>query len=788
MRKLTAWVVWTSMLLGTPIEAQTRSPRTPQAANQKPVQLSSSTDWNAQIQKYQALLNDVDIASDPDAKHAVYLKWVDATCQSKRAKVLEAIGDSDISLANTVYSTCVKRLQAQESSDGMAGATGEAANPTIPADNPPSITIPNVTLPQGCSSVPRLNDDFKTDTLLQFPTPSTAAWSPDPKWVQLNANSSGGEVSTKSTVWLGYINRLRYNVTLGGVVTPIAAPTIPNGIFPTTTPASASQPAPNKPAPKAGPLHGIQSVFDSFNTCFQTISTTVVAFQSRLANEELLINDARDRIENNINSLQPIVNTLEEARAAADRSILPQNEIPTFPMGDVTQLRGLLTEFISKYAQFAQWASDGGWNESEFQRVSTGAAATAQALDKYLASPSAPNTNGSSTTNDSATRNGSGTGTSNSDSGGTTRNGTSPATRAPAGTARGNNSVAASQGANSKKPGAKAKNSNAGQSGIGNATTGGAGGAGSGSGGGSGTGSGQATDANAGTVAGNGTTQQAPSPAAIDVGSTEVRNYEANREYINRWSDAFRRVAVAPAGYFVATYKPQCGGWFGQGTSTQMQITVLDATNPTQNPTPRNLDKVVCQSALTVTNGLGLSFIPDRTPAFVPSTNSGANGSPVLGFSSDARVRPAYALQVNAALWSPRESRFEVHWALGAMLTAVTGGATTDIFTGPSFSFRKRAFFISPIYDLGQRTVFQNGFIVGTPQGVLTSPPTRQTWKSGFGLTITFPLSPGSSTVNSSNSTGNSGAGSTGGATGTSNSKSGNKASDGSGSNPGSGD
>lgn len=173
------------------------------------------------------------------------------------------------------------------------------------------------------------------------------------------------------------------------------------------------------------------------------------------------------------------------------------------------------------------------------------------------------------------------------------------------------------------------------------------------------------------------------------------------------------------------------------------------------------MDKVVCQSALTVTNGLRLSFIPDRTLAFVPGTNSGTNGSPVLGYSSEASVRPAYTLHLNAAIWSPRESHFEIHWSLGAMLTAVTSGVTTDVIAGPSFSFKRRAFFTFPVDDLGQRTVFQNGFNVGTPQGVLTSPPTRQTWESGFALTITFPLSPGSNTTNSSNSAGNSGASAT---------------------------
>jgi hypothetical protein len=777
IRKLSAWAILTSMLLGTFLEAQTTNSPAPPASARKPAQKSTSTDWGAQAQKYQSLLNDVDIASDPDVKHAIYLKWIDATCQSKRAMVQQAVGGSDTSLAASVYSACAKRLQAEESNGTTTVAAGSSGNSASASGTPPVNTPPNVTLPQGCASLPQIN--FTTNTPLAFPPPVTEAWNPDSTWVELNANSSGGEISTKSTVWLGYINRLRYNVTLGGVVTPIAAPTIPNSIFPTATPAPTSKPdAATKPA-KAGPLHGPQAVFDSFTDCYQKISTTVVTFQSQLGNEELLLNDARDRIENHVESLQPIVNTVEEARAAADRSVLPATEIPAFPIGDVIQLRGLLTDFISKYGEFAKWASADSWNASEYGRVSTGAASTAQALDKYLVSPSTSgstsNTNASAPTNANTN-----TGTSTANSGNGNSGAGSGATSGPNAAAP----VATGQAGNKKKPKSKDKNSNTGQSGTSNAASA-AGPNGSGAGTGSGAASGAATgggQGSAGTGTSNGTTQQAAGPSALAVGSQEVKYYEANREYINRWSATFRTVAVAPASYFVATYKPQCGGWFGQGTSTQMQLTIVDATNPGQNSTPKNLDKVVCQSALTVTNGLGLSFIPDRTPAFVPSTNSGTNGTPVLGYSSTARVRPAYAVQVNAALWSPKESNFEFHWSLGAMLTAATGGATTDIITGPSFSFKKRAFFISPVFDLGQRTVFQHGFYVGEPQGVLTSPPTQQTWKPGFGLTITFPLSPGSNTTNSSNSNGNSGS-----TTGGTNSNKGNKGNSNSGSNSGSG-
>jgi hypothetical protein len=745
MWRISAWALSISTLMGTIVVAQTPGAATSQAPTKTLGKRTTPADWDVQAAQYQALLNDVDISSDQDVKHAIYRKWVDATCNSKRAKIEQVVGGSDASFAASIYSACVKRLQDQESTAATPATPGSAVGTT------PRATMPNATPPPGCQTLPMMNNDFKLDKPARYPTLASDVWAPDPKWVELNANSSGGDISTKATVWLGYINRLRYDATLGGTVSSIAAPTIPNSIFPTSTPGSTQ----SKPKIAAPP----NNYFLQFNNCFDDITVWIVSFQTTLAKQELLLNEYREKITNHLNSLQPVVNSLAEARASIDYSVLPPTEIPAFPIADIIQVRGLLTEFIPKYAEFAQWASANPTSWSEFNRVTAGADSMAKTLDKYLTSSA--NASSINTTASLNAPNISRSAISDTTSG-------NPSTLKAGARAEMATDSETQQRGNKKKskPNANGNGGKAGMdtrsgsqpetgAGTGSGTANMPNASGTGVNNGAGTATGQPSD---GTTAAN---RRPSGPSAIDLGSQEVNDYEANRRYIDTWSQSFRKFATVPAGDFVLIYRPQCGGWFGQGTSTQIQLTVVDKTNSGQNPTVNNLDKVVCQSALTVTNGLGLSFIPDRTPAFVPSNNSGTNGSPVLGYSSTARVRPAYAVQVNAVFWSSREANFEFHWSLGAMLTAATGGATTDIITGPSFSFKKRAFFISPVYDLGQRTVLQSGFAVGTPQGVLTSPPTRQTWKSGFGLTITFPLSPGSSTTNSSNSSGSSGTGTT---------------------------
>src|SRR5208282_5262650 len=97
-----------------------------------------------------------------------------------------------------------------------------------------------------------------------------------------------------------------------------------------------------------------------------------------------------------------------------------------------------------------------------------------------------------------------------------------------------------------------------------------------------------------------------------------------------------------------------------------------------------NLDKVVCQPTISVSSGLGLSFLRAQTPAFVPSVKLDSNGKPVLdsngnpviiqslGYSSQSPVGAGYALQANASLWNTKRWGFEFHWSFGAMLTAST--------------------------------------------------------------------------------------------------------------------
>jgi hypothetical protein len=640
-----------------------------------------------QAEQYQALLQDPDVSSSPELSAAVREKWIDVACRAKQLN-LSLLGIQDAALSKQLYDSCTLRLRSSQSGKVNAPpATTSGA--TASSQTPPPFPT-GLQPPPSCLAFPAIKFDESAPTT-NDPIPMGASRINLAKLVPLNATGSGGEIYTKAGVYVAYVNRLRYTASLGGTVSAISAPTVPFSQMFTTTPLAATQNSTPKPTVQKKPGEKVpQDNFDEFSQCYQHIWETLTAFQGKLAMEEALLNNTKLKISASTANLQPIVKTPAEARTAANLGIFPTHESPAFPSSDLGNLKILNEEFIVQYAKVHDWvtASGSDYNTAEFARVSSGANDLSNRLDQYLAeTPGSGNAGAAS----------------------------NPANNAPAAKKlAGSGNPDSPTNPNNPPPPTNPANSN--------------------------------------------------NPSKSTDNASEASDYEAARTYIYNWKQVFRTVNGANDDYFIETFNPQCGGFFGDGTSTQMQLSIVDNLNPPAagtKVTPTNLDKVVCQSTISISNGLGLSFIPSQTPAFVPAVKKDSQGNPVLdssgnptiiqslGYSNQSRVGAGYAFQANASLWATQRWGFEIHWSLGAMLTASSNGATTDIITGPSFSFRRRTFFVSPMYDLGLRTVYVSPFQPGMPQGNLTSPPTQQVWKSGFGLTITFPFNNGTKNVDS---------------------------------------
>jgi hypothetical protein len=797
MRKLSAYTLIALLLSWPSVIAQSASQtRSVSPKGSKPTTVPAPSNPTA-ADVYSSLLAMPDINSDPNLKKIVYAAWVDATCKGEQQKLLSIKDVSSLgpTFIKAVYAKCSEKWNAQpipsggpvsppngtSSPSGNNAQTG-ATNPSTQDVTSLNAAVESVSIPAGCSSVPAPGQKVDPSTQAQNsvgPIPMKSADIPT-KWLHLNATGSGAELHTKDPVWVGYVNTLRYSASLGGVVTPIQVPAIPNLIIPSAPapPTSKTTTATSQGRPLGTPTPNANTTFSALNNCINQIQAQVVSFQSNLAAQELLLNQTRLRISQLLNQLQPMANSAAEARASADLSIFPTKVVPPFPTSDVVALRGLLSEVQTQYSQIEQWATATG-HEATYQAESETAVALGSALDKYLIGPDVDSSggtadsSGSSGQEKSAISSGNGSGSAANSSGSTgsastisttseanhTGSSGSPTVQSTASTGT-RTSSRRTLSQRSLTGGSQPNGSAASATGsVGSVTTG-------------------SNNITSGTSSSNGTSPVSSSASSdlcaasnLEDSSKEVNDYEANRCYIDVWLQQFRKVAGANDQYFIVSFSPVCGGWFGQGTSTQIQLTTIDSLNPSKITTPANLDKIVCQPVITVTNGIGISFVGSKAPAFVAGIQKdssgnpvlGSNGNPtiiqVLGYSSRAPVNPGYAVQANAAFWAKKDNFVELHWSVGAMLTAATGGTTTDLTVGPSFSFKKRAFFVSPVYDLGYRTDYQSGFTVGAPQGNLTSPPTGQFWRSGFGLMITFPFTQTTTSQNSSSASQGSGTG-----------------------------
>jgi hypothetical protein len=409
--KLLGWSVTVIFVVPTLLSAQTSFPVKSTVPAQPPI---GTAQKQPTLAEYQNLLSDTDVVGDPDVLKAIYAKWVDLSCKQKQAK-LAAVGITDSVVRNEVYAACSTRLLVQAPVVAVKIVPTAQPSGTSPNQNPPTapVTSPGantalkppaaalsqdqlnaldaavgaLVVPSSCSVLP--SPSKKIDPALQSVSnmsPIKMEVASVPKaWLQLNANSSGGEHQTKSTVWVGYVNRLRYTATLGGVVTSIAAPTLPNNIFPSPAVAPANKAAPST---SGGPLPSASTTnFNRLNKCIGDIQQETVAFQQNLGGFETSLNAARIRIGAKLAALPPIANTTAEARSSADLTLFPATIIPPFPLAEVIALHGLLTEVQTEYLQIAQWASTSASISNVYAAESASLTALNKVLDAYL-SPS----------------------------------------------------------------------------------------------------------------------------------------------------------------------------------------------------------------------------------------------------------------------------------------------------------------------------------------------------------------------------------------------------------------
>lgn len=233
--------------------------------------------------------------------------------------------------------------------------------------------------------------------------------------------------------------------------------------------------------------------------------------------------------------------------------------------------------------------------------------------------------------------------------------------------------------------------------------------------------------------------------------SDTATKLDAAQDLVEQWHERFVTVANTDVNGFMPHYDVHCDAWFGRGKSTVVKLSTRDLLNSSATEETSDLVTVVCNPPLTVTTGLGFTTIPEKVPGFIPGIKKDSNGNPVLddngnavivdrlGYTSESRIKPIYALQLNVAL-KDCSNGIGIHGTFGSAVGSANDTTNLEFLFGPSFSFLRRTFYITPAFHLGRRSDFLPDFKVGDEKGNLTSPPTKMTWKPGFAVTFTFPV------------------------------------------------
>ena len=180
--------------------------------------------------------------------------------------------------------------------------------------------------------------------------------------------------------------------------------------------------------------------------------------------------------------------------------------------------------------------------------------------------------------------------------------------------------------------------------------------------------------------------------------------------------------------------------WYGRGRTDVVNLHYLDISTATSTDTAVQISSSSCLTPGTISTGIGMSFLHNTEYNFISGIDpkNPGNTISVIGTTTDQSVTPIYALQYNIALkdW---HNGLGMQAAVDAAMGSSSGTAIIEPISGISISLMHRAFFISPVLQIGRRESLLPGYSIGYPEGNgLTTVPTHTSWKPGFGLTFTF--------------------------------------------------
>jgi len=151
-----------------------------------------------------------------------------------------------------------------------------------------------------------------------------------------------------------------------------------------------------------------------------------------------------------------------------------------------------------------------------------------------------------------------------------------------------------------------------------------------------------------------------------------------------------------------------------------------------------NVANVTCSTPFVISAGMEISFLKSPTYGLVPS---GTTGAKQFGITDNGGINPMALAMAHWRLHDFVDHKLGLYGSFGTaahVQASAAGGSSAEYVSGFSLGFFRTAF-VTAGWHLGKVGTLDGGYTVGSPVPTgVTTVPVISSYKSGFGLAITF--------------------------------------------------
>jgi hypothetical protein len=229
--------------------------------------------------------------------------------------------------------------------------------------------------------------------------------------------------------------------------------------------------------------------------------------------------------------------------------------------------------------------------------------------------------------------------------------------------------------------------------------------------------------------------------AAYSLGGDKTNAFLGQKKIFGWWD---QRIKGLNADSFTAQVYVQCRVSINSSKANALKVSGVDnfprfsGQPATALTVTGSVVTVTCTTPIAISAGLDISFLKSPSYGFVPSGTTGANE---FGITDEGGVNPMAIAMVHWRFIDWDDHSVGLFGSFGTaahVQSSAAGGSAAEYLSGVSVGFF-RTVFITTGWHLGKVSALDGGYKVGdTVPTSVTTVPVTSSYKSGFGLAITF--------------------------------------------------